>query len=117
MKYLHVMLVQTARSVACCRFHSLEQRLARWLLAHSDRSWSKDLHVTHGLLASMLGARRAGVTVAAGQLEERGLIEGGRGRIVLRDRPGLMAVACPCYLQDMQTYEQGMGVPPGRRRY
>jgi hypothetical protein len=61
MKYLHVVLVQTARSVACCRFHSLEQRLARWLLTHSDRSWSADLPVTHDQLALMLGARRAGV--------------------------------------------------------
>ncbi len=41
LKYLHVVLVQTARSVACCRFHSLEQRLARWLLTHSDRNWSR----------------------------------------------------------------------------
>jgi hypothetical protein len=117
MKYLHVVLVQTARNVACCRFHSLEQRLARWLLTHSDRCWSNDLQVTHGLLSLMLGARRAGVTVAAGQLEERGLIAGGRGRIVLKDRPGLMSAACSCYLQDQQTYEHGMGVPPGRRRY
>jgi hypothetical protein len=117
LKYLHVVLVQTARNVACCRFHSLEQRLARWLLSHSDRSWSNDLQVTHGQLALMLGARRAGVTVAAGELEQRGLLDGGRGHIVLRDRAGLMAAACSCYVQDQQTYEHGMGVPPGRRRY
>ena len=117
LRYLHVLLVQTARSVACCRFHSLEQRLARWLLAHSDRSWSQDLPVTHDQLSMMLGARRAGVTVAAGLLEERGLITGGRGHIVLRDRPGLLAAACGCYVQDRETYEHGMGVPPSRRRY
>jgi hypothetical protein len=117
LKYLHVVLVQTARSVACCRFHSLEQRLARWLLSHADRSWSTDLPVTHDQLALMLGARRAGVTVAAGRLEQRGLISGGRGHIVVSDRERLTAAACSCYLLDRQTYEQGMGVPPGARRY
>lgn len=116
-KYLHVVLVQTARSVACCRFHSLEQRLARWLLAHSDRSWSTDLPVTHDQLALMLGARRAGVTVAAGRLEQRGLISGGRGHIVVNDRERLSQVACSCYHLDRQTYEHGMGVPPSYRRY
>jgi Crp-like helix-turn-helix protein len=117
LKYLHVVLVQTARSVACCRFHSLEQRLARWLLTHIDRSWSMDLAVTHDQLALMLGARRAGVTVAAGRLEQRGLIAGGRGHILVKDRDELIGAACSCYLLDRQTYEQGMGVPPGRRLY
>lgn len=117
MKYLHVVLVQTARNVACCRFHSLEQRLARWLLTHSDRNWSTDVPVTHDQLALMLGARRAGVTVAAGRLEQRGLIRGGRGHIVLQGREQLMKVACSCYLLDRQTYEQGMRVPPTTRRY
>lgn len=117
LRYLHVLLVQTARSVACCRFHSLEQRLARWLLSHSDRQWSEDLAITHDQLAMMLGARRAGVTVAAGQLEARGHIGNSRGHIVVLDRPGLLESACGCYLQDRQTYEQGMGVPPNRRRY
>jgi hypothetical protein len=117
LKYLHVVLVQTARSVACCRFHSLEQRLARWLLAHIDRSWSTDLAVTHDQLALMLGARRAGVTVAAGKLEQRGFITGGRGHIIVKNREELLQAACSCYLLDRQTYELGMGVPPGRRRY
>lgn len=117
LKYLHVLLVQTARSVACCRFHSLEQRLARWLLSHSDRQWSEDLAVTHDQLAMMLGTRRAGVTVAAGLLEQRGYISNSRGHIVVLNRPALLETACTCYLQDRQTYEQGMGVPPSNRRY
>jgi hypothetical protein len=117
LKYLHVVLVQTARSVACCRFHSVEQRLARWLLTHMDRSWSTDIPVTHDQLALMLGARRAGVTVAAGRLEQRGLISGGRGHIVVIDREQLAQAACSCYWLDRQTYEHGMGVPPSVRRY
>ena len=117
LRYLHVLLVQTARSVACCRFHSLEQRLARWLLTHRDRSWSDDLPVTHDQLALMLGTRRAGVTVAAGMLEERRCIRGSRGHIEVLDRERLLQAACGCYFQDRQTYEHGMGVPPVRRRY
>ena len=71
LKYLHVLLVQTARTVACCRFHSLEQRLARWLLKRQLVPGRAGHARPVGL---MLGARRAGVTVAAGQLEQRGLI-------------------------------------------
>jgi len=57
------------------------------------------------------------VTAAAGRLEQRGLISGGRGHIVVKGREQLTEVACSCYLRDRQTYEQGMGVPPSARRY
>ncbi len=117
LRYLRVLLVQTARSVACCRFHPLEQRLARWLLSHRDRTWSDELVITHDQLALMLGTRRAGVTVAAGQLEVLGHIRCGRGRIEILDRAGLQEAACGCYLEDRETYEHGMGVPPSQRRY
>lgn len=71
----------------------------------------------HTSLTTMLGARRAGVTVAAGLLEERGLIGAKRGQITVLNREGLLRAACGCYLRDRQTYEEGMGVPPSRRRY
>lgn len=110
LRYHQVMMTQTARHVACCRFHSLQQRLARWLLCHRDRSLSDDLIVTHEGLARMMGARRAGITETTAQLCTRGLIGCGRGHIVVLNRTALAATCCSCYEADRQTYERVMGI-------
>jgi Mn-dependent DtxR family transcriptional regulator len=57
----------------------------------------------------MLGVRRVGVTMAAGALQERGLIAYRRGEVVVLDRAGLEASACSCYAADRQTYASVMG--------
>jgi CRP-like cAMP-binding protein len=82
---------------ACNRLHSIEQRLARWLLMASDRLQSDVLPLTHEFLSSMLGVRRAGVTSVAGELQRTGLIRYRSGRIEIIDREGLEATACECY--------------------
>ncbi|MGA8148606.1 MAG: helix-turn-helix domain-containing protein [Gallionellaceae bacterium] len=45
--------------------------------------------MTQELIANMLGVRRTGVTEAAGNLHEAGLIEYRRGNITVLYRPGL----------------------------
>lgn len=107
-RYLHVLLAQTARHAACCRFHNLAQRLARWLLTHADGALADDVLVTHERLAMLLGAQRAGITMAAGRLERRGLIGSGRGHILLLDRTGLVREACSCYEANLRTYAQAI---------
>lgn len=97
-RYVSAYLSQVTQSVACNRLHDIEQRCARWLLMTHDRVGDvESFPLKHEFLALMLGVRRAGVTTAAGTLQERGLIRYRRGIIRVIDRPGLEAVSCECY--------------------
>jgi CRP-like cAMP-binding protein len=95
--FAYLQLVQITQSVLCNRMHEVEERLARWLLSSADRMESEFLHLTQEFLSQMLGVQRSTVTVAAGELQRKGLIGYSRGRIHILDRPGLTARACECY--------------------
>lgn len=110
-RYLYVELSQMGAMVACGYFHSLEQRLARFLLMSQTRLRAPDIQMTHESLALILGVRRAGVTLAAGGLQDRGVIQYTRGHILVLDRGGLLAASCGCYMQDLATYERVMSGP------
>jgi Mn-dependent DtxR family transcriptional regulator len=49
------------------------------------------------LIANMLGVRREGVTEAARKLQDAGLIQYSRGRILILDRLGIETRTCECY--------------------
>jgi CRP-like cAMP-binding protein len=82
---------------ACNRLHGAEERLARWLLMVRDRAESDRFLLTQEFMATMLGARRTTVTLAAGALQRNGLIQYSRGKIHILDDKGLENVACECY--------------------
>ena len=111
-RYLFVLLAQTASSAGCLHFHQIGPRLARWLLLTQDRANGDSFRVTHEFLAFMLGVRRVGVTVAAGELQRRGFISYRRGHVQVLDRVGLQAVACSCYANDRAAYRQQFGYSP-----
>lgn len=89
--------MQVAQLAACNRLHGIDQRLARWLLMCQDRFDSQSLPLTHDFLAQMLGTGRPSVSLAAGMLENAGLIENLRGTVKILNRKSLEAVACECY--------------------
>ena len=105
-RYVYVLLSQHARAAACLRFHMIEERLARWLLMSQDRALSDVFQLTQEFLAYMLGVRRVGVTVAAGELQRRGLIAYERGEMTIIDRAGLELAACSCYASDRAVYAE-----------
>lgn len=97
LQYLHAFITQIAQTAICNRLHHVEQRLARWLLAAQMRTESDELRLTHEVLSTMLGTRRAGVTEAAGNLQKAGLIRYSRGVINILDLAGLEKTVCECH--------------------
>ena len=73
-RYSMILGMQTTQLAACNRLHNVSERLARWLLMTQDRVDSKTMPMTHEFLGQMLGTRRAGVSEAAGQLQQAGTI-------------------------------------------
>ncbi|HEX3302482.1 MAG TPA: Crp/Fnr family transcriptional regulator [Thermomicrobiales bacterium] len=109
LRYAQALHEQTAQSVACNRRHPIEERCARWLLMTQDRVGANQFPLTQEFLAFMLGVRRASVTVAAGILQQAGLISYQRGKISILDREGLEAASCECYAVVRRKYEQLLG--------
>jgi CRP-like cAMP-binding protein len=95
--FIHMLFTMVSQTAACNRLHTVEERLARWLLMMHDLVKEDDFILTQEFLSSMLGARRAGVTVAAGSLQRAGLITYKRGHIRILDREALEDSSCECF--------------------
>ena len=96
-RYAAIRGMQVAQTAACNRLHDIEQRLARWLLMTQDRVDSGSLPITHDFLATMLGTDRSTVSLAAGVLQRKEIIEYTRGAVEIVNRKKLEDSACECY--------------------
>jgi CRP-like cAMP-binding protein len=110
LRYTQAFIVQIAQNAGCNKVHPLDGRLARWLLMACDRAPGPELELTHEFIAVMLGTRRAGVTEAAGKLQDEGLIRYRRGRVTVLDRRGLESASCECYPIVKTEFERLLGV-------
>jgi signal transduction histidine kinase len=95
-RYTEARLIQTAQTAACNGLHSVEARLARWLLAIDDRIDSERFRLPQELMAHMLGIQRPTVSVTMHRFQElKAIAYDGRSIIVNRAR--LERLACECY--------------------
>lgn len=88
---------QATQRCVCNMRHTIMERLCCWLLMIHDRVGGANLSLTQEMIASRVGARRAGITVAAGMLQDMKAIEYRRGQLHIRDRDLLIAAVCECY--------------------
>jgi len=108
-RYAAVRGMQVAQTAACNRLHDVGQRLARWLLMTQDRVDSGSLPITHDFLATMLGTDRPTVSLAAGVLQRKKLIQYTRGAVKIVHRKKLEDAACECY-GVIQQYDGELGL-------
>jgi CRP-like cAMP-binding protein len=113
MRYMQAFHAQVAQTAACNAQHTVDMRLARWMLMMHDRAGQDEFPMTHEFLALMLGARRPSISVAAAVLQKSGAIRYARGQMLVLDRPGLEAAACECYGVVQEQFDELLGVPVG----
>jgi CRP-like cAMP-binding protein len=108
-RYAVVQGMQFAQTAVCNRLHNIEQRLARWLLITQDRVDSATLAITHDFLAMMLGTDRPTVSLAAGILQKKQIVECTRGAVQILSRTKLEKCVCECYeVSKQHNYEIGL---------
>jgi CRP-like cAMP-binding protein len=90
-------IAQLSMRAVCAGRHKIEERLCCWLLMLHDRAGEDQLQLTHELISSHLGVRRAGITEAANALRDGDVISYSRGQVRVLDRQKLEAAACECY--------------------
>lgn len=97
LRFIFAFIAQISQNGACLLLHSIENRLARWLLMIQDRTGEDKINLTQEFIALMLGVHRPSVSHAASALQKQGMIRYNRGRITILDRLGLEKSACECY--------------------
>jgi CRP-like cAMP-binding protein len=123
LEFIQMASINTAQLAACNALHSLDQRLARWLLVVQDRMQGPTYLLTHEFLAEMLVVQRPTLSIAAASLQREGIIHYRHGHLKILKREKLECSACECYdisrnlLQHLySTYESNVLRPNGRKR-
>ncbi|MEO8258727.1 MAG: Crp/Fnr family transcriptional regulator [Acidobacteriota bacterium] len=112
--YTEALIGFIMQSTACNAVHTVEQRLARWLLMAHDRMESDEFPLTQEFAAMMLGATRPTVSLVAATLQQAGLIRYYRGHVTIVNRTGLEDTACECY-RTATDLVQGVTAPRNTR--
>lgn len=106
LRYVNFTLLCAVQTGICNSNHSIEQRLARWLLFARDGFPDQNLPITHRALGRLLGVRRASITHSLGALEQGGAISVARGNVLISDQQKLNQRACECARYVQREYQR-----------
>ena len=103
-RYVQALMRVVMQSAVCHATHSVEQRLAHWLLMARYHMEADDIPVTQERIAMMLCVARPSLTVAAGTLQRMGAIMSHRGHVTIVDHAHLEAASCGCYRTSKRVF-------------
>jgi CRP-like cAMP-binding protein len=106
-RYLAAARAIRGQWVACNARHTIEQRLAKWLLTARDRV-GDEIQITQDIVAMMLGVRRASIVTVLGRFVDDGLVSHGYARVRIVDDVRLGAVSCACYAKAAELLRSGL---------
>jgi hypothetical protein len=95
-RYADCLLAQIFQSTACNAIHSIEQRIAKWMIAAAERTGNEVVPFTHEGLAAMIGAGRSHTTRVLHDFRLKGVVETRRGSVRILDDEALRRLACAC---------------------
>ena len=95
-RYVHARYVQASQCCACNLMHSIDERLARWLLVALQHARTDTFQITQEYLSEMIGANRSTITLLMGEFQRCGLISYRRGIVRIKDPEKLAEAACEC---------------------
>lgn len=94
--FAQLQMRSSAQNLLCQAKHSIEQRLAKWLVLASDQYKDGLIPIKQDDLAISLGVRRPSISWAVKRFVSQGLVERRRAAIQIRDMAGLQGRACSC---------------------
>lgn len=95
-RYADCLLAQIFQSVACNATHSIEQRVAKWVVAAMERTGDHVLPLEQEQLAGMLGVGRSYISTVIKNLKAQGVLETMRGKLCIHSMEGLKELSCGC---------------------
>ena len=95
MKYETFFVAQVQQTTACNALHSVEQRMAKWLVRMYDLVGT-ELPLTQEFMAQMMGVQRTSVSGVAAQLQKEGLIAYRRGLVQIINIDLVQKRSCEC---------------------
>jgi CRP-like cAMP-binding protein len=110
-RYTAALMMRAHQTALCNAAHPVEARVARSLLEVLDRCDGFDVPLAQNTLAQMLGVQRTTINLAAGRLEDAGIIKCGRGHMQIVERKQLERHACECYV-NIRSYVSHMFAVP-----
>jgi CRP-like cAMP-binding protein len=105
LRYTQALLAVISQSIGCSQHHSVTQRLARWLLTLHYYAEANRFEMSQESIAAVLGVGRGGVSKAAGEFQEKGLIAYRRSHVRIIDEMELKKISCECYRFIRNEYE------------